>query len=253
MDLSRAGEIPKPGDGPKRLDFTARLGKYDDRPAPTAEEIAERKRLDELMATQKAAREAGLRVEGVIHQVGRRYVDCTLGNFKTVTPESGVVLGKVRKYVDDLRANIAEGVGLVLLGPPGTGKDHLVVAVLKQAAYEGFKVQWVDGAELFASARDNIDAGDTEARWSKRFTAPDILAISDPIPPVGEVREGFQISTLFRIIDRRYREQRPTLITINVADAKEAAAKMSANIVDRLSHGSVVLRCNWPSYRTPKQ
>lgn len=247
--LSRAGEVPRE---PKRLTFEDRLARFPDPPALTAQELVAIQRKQLAQAAAKEAELGDRRVQEVVDQVGRRYAAATLANFKTITPESGMVLGAVRRYAEGLKANVEAGVGLVLLGPPGTGKDHLVVAVLKQAAREGFKVHWVDGAELFASARDNIDGGDTEARWSKRFTAPDILAISDPIPPVGEVKEGFQISTLFRIVDRRYREQKPTLITINVADAKEAAAKMSGNIVDRLSHDAVVLKCNWASYRRPQ-
>jgi DNA replication protein DnaC len=80
------------------------------------------------------------------------------------------------------------------------------------------------------------------------MTRPNVLAISDPTPPLGELSD-YQRSMLFRVVDRRYRDLRPTWVTINAADSAEAERKIAPNIIDRLAHGALVLRCNWPSYR----
>lgn len=239
------------GSQPRRLSFEERLERIPSEPDPTPEQVAMRQQVADELRAKADAIAAMQREQAILAQVGRRYAGADLASFNPPTDDAREVLAAVCGYANRIRENVDAGRGIVLLGRPGTGKDHLIVGVLRQAARAGFRVQWVDGAELFAAARDNIDSGDTEARWARRFTDPDILAISDPVPPAGEVREGWQISTLFRIVDRRYRDMKPTFITINVKDAAEAAGRMSGNIVDRLSHGSLVLKCNWPSYRKP--
>lgn len=189
------------------------------------------------------------RIGAVVSMVGKRYRNATLDTFQATSDEQKTVVGHVREYAENIEQRAKDGAGLFLIGPPGTGKDHLMIAVLKAASVADLKVLWTDGMELFAGARDNIDANRTEAAWLSRYTAPDVLAISDPVPPLGEVKEGFQLATLFSIIDRRYRDMRPTLMTLNVASREEAEKRMSVNIVDRLAHGALVLRCNWPSFR----
>jgi DNA replication protein DnaC len=69
------------------------------------------------------------------------------------------------------------------------------------------------------------------------------------LPPLGSVNSGFQLSMLFRIIDRRYRDLKATVMTLNVATRAEAETRLSPNIVDRLAHGAMAIHCNWPSYR----
>lgn len=223
--------------------------KIDSVPTQTDEQRqAAEQRRQAFVAEQEAAA-ARERIGSVVAMVGRRYADAELDSFSATLPEQASVLRHVRDYSESITDRVKSGAGLFLIGPPGTGKDHLMVAVLKAAARAKFKVLWTDGMEMFAAARDNIDSDRTEAAWLRRYSAPDVLAISDPVPPLGEVKEGFQLATLFSIIDRRYREMKPTLMTLNVADREEAEKRMSVNIVDRLAHGALVLRCNWPSFR----
>ena len=58
------------------------------------------------------------------------------------------------------------------------------------------------------------------------------------------VEQGFDFG-----IDRRYRDLKATVMTLNVATRKEAEDRLSPNIVDRLAHGAMAIHCNWPSYR----
>lgn len=215
----------------------------------SAEVLAERERLDREQEAQRRAAHIANRIAALGNRVGKRYAGVTLDGFETGHDAQREVLKHVRDYSENVEERIASGSGLFLIGPPGTGKDHLAIAVLFAAAAKGVNVHWTDGMELFASARDNIDAAKTEASWLHAYTNPTILAISDPVPPLGSVKEGFQLATLFSIIDRRYRDMKPTLLTLNVNDRDEAEKRMAPNIVDRLAHGALVLRCDWPSYR----
>jgi DNA replication protein DnaC len=213
------------------------------------EVLAERERVEAERKAQQRVVEIANRQASLAIRVGKRYANASLDDFETPHDAQLDVLGDVRDYSNRVEERIASGSGLFLIGPPGTGKDHLIAAVLFDAVRKGIDVAWTDGMQLFAAARDNIDANRTEAAWLSAYTKPTLLAISDPVPPLGSVKEGFQLATLFSIIDRRYRDMKPTLMTLNVNDRDEAEKRMAPNIVDRLAHGALVLRCDWPSYR----
>lgn len=217
---------------------------------PVSEEVqAEKARQEAARALQQRVAEIDSRRRSLAMRVGKRYAKATLDDFEVKHHAQREVVQHVRDYMFEIEQRVADGSGLFLIGPPGTGKDHLMVAVLFAAINKGLNALWVDGMELFAGSRDNIDTAKTEASWLSTYTKPDLLAISDPVPPLGSVKEGFQLATLFSIIDRRYRDLKPTLMTLNVSDRDEAERRMAPNIVDRLAHGAMVLRCDWPSYR----
>lgn len=188
-------------------------------------------------------------------EIGKRYAGCRFGNFKLSADQKHrasqqAVLDRLRSFCDDLPARVSSGEGLVLFGPPGTGKDHLLVAPMRAACIEGFTVRWISGADLFGAVRDTF--GDkphrTERDVLQEFCAPNVLAISDPVPPAGSLNE-FQSSWLWRLADARYRAVRPTWLTANFSNGDEARNRIGSATVDRLQHGSTVLFCNWPSYR----
>lgn len=163
------------------------------------------------------------------------------------------VVDSVREYLEGLIISL-DGVtarAVLLYGPVGTGKDHLLAAMMRFACNSlNMRVVWRDGSDLFGEFRDNMRGGIEESKLLERFTGADVLAISDPVPPFGGLTE-YQAGMFFRIIDRRYRDMRPTWITINVKDRAEAVQRMGASIVDRLGHNALGLCCNWESYRKP--
>lgn len=184
---------------------------------------------------------------------GKRYTDCSLESFECHgAPEErkrqGAVLDQLREFQSELKLNLTEGRGLLLFGPPGTGKDHLMFALLIRAFDMGATVKWLNGMDFFAEMRDRISDERSEVDMAKALAEPAVLAISDPMPPRGAVSD-FQASLLFRIIDRRYRDSKCVWVTMNVKDSEECAERMGASNMDRLRDNSLKLFCNWPSYR----
>jgi len=164
------------------------------------------------------------------------------------------VVDRLKKYCEEIPQRVEAGDGILLHGPSGTGKDHLAFAVLTAAIMRhGFSANWVNGADLYGDFRDRIGREHkTEELLVQSLSTPRLLQISDPLPPTGCLTD-FQASMLFRIVDGRYSHCRPTIVTCNVASKDEAADRMGAQIVDRLTHGSLVLWCDWPSYRKPAE
>lgn len=166
-------------------------------------------------------------------------------------PSQADVVQQVDEFAWNLNERMRAGGGLVLFGRPGCGKDHLAVAAGYVAVIKfGYSVQWIHGLELFEQSRRLIRTDGDEGHFVREFVKPKILIVSDPIPPKGDASQ-YNADVLMRIVDRRYRDCKPTWFTLNVLDGEEAERRLASPIVDRVRHGSLCLECNWPSYRTP--
>lgn len=186
-----------------------------------------------------------------VEAVGQRYRDCTLENFQITSPAQRKVVDAIWDYGDHVSERVAAGTNVVLFGPSGSGKDHMLCGLARTAIAAGVSVAWRNGRDLFGHFRDAMDdqkesEGDIlEALWK-----PDVLAISDPLPPSGPL-SPYQQDTLYRVVDLRYRACRPLWMTLNVKDGQEADDRIGVPIVDRLRDGALALSCNWASHRKP--
>ena len=229
---------------PRRLDeVLARIGEK----LETQEKITCRD--DHRTQEEQACAARSKNWRAFLAAVGRRYESATLESFEITTPAQREAIDRLRHYADELPKQLNEGNGVVLYGPAGTGKDHVLVGVCRVGALRfGTRVVFCDGLTLFGDVRDAIASSEAEADLVRRYVSPPLLLLSDPMPPRGPLTD-FQAGVLLRIIDRRYRACRPTLAALNVKDAAEADARLSPQIVDRLKDGALVLHFNWPSHR----
>ena len=179
--------------------------------------------------------------------VGLRYRQCRMDSFEVYDELQRPMLEKVKKYcesLDELKQN------LVLFGPPGTGKDHIAVAVCFEAMFRhGLECLWINGSQLFSEIRDAISHDEDESCLRWRLMNPALLVISDMIPPEGKLTE-FQLQQLYLIVDERYRRCRPIITTLNTSTSKEARDFLGPQIHSRLKQDCVAIHCNWPDYRT---
>lgn len=188
-------------------------------------------------------------LRGLAHRLGPRYYRCTLANFEVYDPKQQPVLNKLREFAAEMPTRLRKGGGLILLGPPGTGKDHLLAALLKIAvAHHRFRAVWWDGGVLFDEIHESLQK-DSFHRFHERLLAPHILAISDPVPPRGYPTDS-QLRRFRDIIDRRYRQTKSIWITTNVDAAADAEELFTKPLLERIKAGSLQVFCDWPSYRT---
>jgi hypothetical protein len=118
-------------------------------------------------------------------------------NFEIYDARQRPVLERVRACVDSLKEIIADGRGLIFFGTVGTGKDHLLIALLYEAARLGFSCRYFNGQEIYGQFRDRMDSGQKEDGLLNELEKPDVLAISDPIPPVGAPpATGWELTTV---------------------------------------------------------
>jgi DNA replication protein DnaC len=187
--------------------------------------------------------------------VGRRYAECSFDNFETGPKEQAkkvVALQACAEYAINFRDHFNAGRSLILVGPKGTGKDHLLTATIRRIARnfgKPGKVMFRDGLKLFSEFRAAFNTETTEQAIVEKYISPALLAISDPLPPRGTLSEHEQRMAL-RIIDGRYRESRPLALTINAVNRQEISDRMGVQACDRIFDCAVVVRCVWESYRT---
>jgi len=137
---------------------------------------------------------------------------------------------------------------VLMIGPPGLGKSHLVQAIGYHAIKAGFQVYYTS---IFDLVRD-LQADQTPAQLEKtmgKFLSPELLVIDDMGLKVLPPKSG---EVLLEIVMRRY-ENRSTLMTSNrpieewgklLNDVPAATA-----ILDRLLHHAEIIPLKGRSYR----
>jgi DNA replication protein DnaC len=187
------------------------------------------------------------------NDLGPRYSPqrASLDQFEVYDKRQSEVLRRVRDLVNDVVPFVTKSRGLVFFGTVGTGKDHLLAAMLYAAAGAGITCRWLNGQDFYGAFRDRIDTGRADEDLFREFTAPAVLAMSDALPAAGDPSR-FDVGNLYRLLDRRYRLMRPTWVTINSRSTKDADERLTEPVFDRLCDGGELIHCEWKSYRDPK-
>lgn len=180
-------------------------------------------------------------------QIGLRYARCEFANFEQRTDAHVKAVATLQSACRRLTKTSG---GILFVGPPGAGKDHLAAAAAGYAIRKhGLSVSWINGVEWYARQRDRINGPGTEAAEVAKLVAPDVLLISDPIPP-DTALTSYQAQMLYQVVDRRYRNLKATWATVNAKNKSDLASRLTGPIADRLNHDAAVIQCWWESYRT---
>jgi len=200
--------------------------------------------LDRLLGSEFRQREerrikTGLKLSGLP-------TGMTLGNFDFAFQPS-----IDRKQIETLAtcSFVREHVSLLVQGPPGVGKTHLIVALGVRAIESGFSVVFYRLEDLLHEMRKDAGVPPARLRRRKYFNVAFLV-----IDEVGfEPMSHEDASLFFRLVSYRYMRG-ATAITTNksIKDWPGIFAgdeAMTAAILDRLLHKSVVINVRGRSYR----
>jgi DNA replication protein DnaC len=153
--------------------------------------------------------------------IPKRYLHCTFENFAAYNPSLEQALEQARRVPGRFPAasNLREqGRGLLLEGPPGVGKTHLAVAVLKQVMdASGARGMFYDTRDLLRIIRSTYDPSirATELDILRPVMNADLLVLDD----LGAEKTSEWVEeTMNLIVNTRYNERRLTIFTSNYLD-----------------------------------
>lgn len=137
-------------------------------------------------------------------------------------------------------------------GSNGTGKSHLGQSLALMACQQEYRTYYTTLSGLITDLNTGVYEKTLEKRIRK-YINPELLVIDE----MGQDRLELQIvkeaHLLFKVIDKRYNDNKPMIFTSNVE--KELWPEFlgdpitTSAILDRIFHHSVIVEINGPSYR----
>jgi len=161
---------------------------------------------------------------------------------------SGVPKAQIQEFAS--LAFIERAENIVLLGPSGTGKTHLALALAYRAVMARIKTRFITAADLMLQLATAHRKDRLASYFNRAILGPRLLVIDE----LGYLPFGRdEANLLFQVVAKRY-ERGSIIITSNLsfsdwATALADDATLTAALLDRLLHHGHIVPLRGDSYR----
>jgi DNA replication protein DnaC len=164
----------------------------------------------------------------------------------------GFATGAPKAQIQELASLgfIERAENVVMLGPSGTGKTHIAIALGYLATQRGWKVRFMTAADLIVTLETAVRQGRLKEVLHRAIGNPRLLIIDE----IGYLPFGREQANLFfQAIAKRY-EKGSVILTSNLTfgswdEAFAGDAVLTAAMLDRILHHATVVQISGESYR----
>lgn len=209
----------------------------------------EREREEEAArAKEEAVRQARIESRMKASGIPIAFRDRTFESFIVENGEMQHALEVARDFADNFwSCHAKEGGFLVFGGITGTGKSHLALAAAQQVMRRG-TAMYLDAMDLIRRVRGTWrkDSDRSEDQMMEMLGGGIDLLIIDEVGVQRGTEDEQMI--LFDVINRRYRDLRPTILLTNLS-GKAFIEFVGPRVMSRLNERAQFVRFNWPDWR----
>lgn len=182
-------------------------------------------------------------------EIPPRFEGKNLGSWISGDDRKAVVFNAVRSFYDAFGTDCARGANFIFVGPPGSGKTHLAIAIL----HDLIKNKKVTGRyapvhkiiQRF-KATYNHNSTETYLDVLALFASFDLLIVDEVGRSMGSEHDQ---TCFFQLLDERYSNMKSTILITNEIPS-DLALCIGPQVVDRLKeNGGGVLVFDWASAR----
>jgi DNA replication protein DnaC len=187
---------------------------------------------DKELQINKRLRESG---------IPPKFIDRTFENYVVKNDGQKNALVAVRDLVASM-----DSTGLILIGKPGTGKNHLSCAAISSLIKDKDKTGLITTAMKFVrEIKESWRGGINESKVIRRHVKPDLLVIDEVGIQFGSDTERLYLN---EIINERYEQLKPTILIGNVT-MRQLGEQLGERVIDRFKEGGKVVVFDWESER----